>query len=83
MTNKHDTIWIWIRTKNRKYRVVSNKQHGCIKVYDNHGHLILEKTNLTKKQIEQFETTFLTTIAKKLSSDEPPQDHTFFDPMIA
>ena len=77
MTNEH--IWAWLQTRGEIFRVVSDIEIGFVKVYDGSGNIIMERNNLSKKQIEVLEENFLSVVAKRLN--EVPKEP-FYDPMI-
>ena len=54
MTNNNETVWAWIQTKGRQYKVISNKEKGTIKVYNEKNEKVTERINLSKKQVEIF-----------------------------
>jgi len=80
------TIWAWLQTKGKIFKVISNPEQGIIEVRNENGETLIRKTNLSRRQVELIEKKFLNTIAKKLNgrNDIPlrkPKDS--FDPMVA
>lgn len=71
-----------LRPRGKIFRLVSNTNRGTIKVYDNKGKMILEKRNLSKRQIELVEKGFLNIVAKKLDQVQAEPSIDGFDPMI-
>ena len=80
-----ENIWAWLQAKGRIYKVISNTQTGTIKVYDEKGNMVMEKKNLSSKQVEIVEESFLSVVVKRLNS-EPTSEKKYpqerFDPMI-
>ncbi len=82
----NETIWAWLQTKGKIFKVISNPEQGTIEVRNENGETLIRKTNLSRRQVELIEKNFLNTIAKKLNenNDTPlrkPKDS--FDPMVA
>ncbi len=82
----NETIWAWLQTKGKIFKVISNPERGTIEVRNENGETLIRKTNLSRRQVELIEKNFLNTIAKKLNgnNDVPlrkPKDS--FDPMVA
>jgi hypothetical protein len=84
MTSEH--IWIWLQTKGKIFKVISDPERGIIEVINAKGEILIRKTNLIKRQVETVEKNFLHHIAKKLNGHEPSkssQNQDTFDPMIS
>jgi len=82
----NETIWAWLQTKGKVFKVISNPKRGTIEVLNENGETLIRKTNLTKRQVEIVEKLFLKTVATKINgrSEIPlrkPKDS--YDPMIA
>ena len=78
-------IWAWLQAKGRIFKVITNTQTGTIKVYDEKGNMVMEKKNLSSKQVEIVEENFLSVVAKRLNGEQTsekkyPQER--FDPMV-
>lgn len=81
-----ENIWTWLQTKGRIFKVISNPQTGIIRVYDEKGNMVMEKKNMSRKQVEAVEESFLSVVAKRLSGTPTPEKkfpQGRFDPMIA
>lgn len=81
-----ETIWKWLQSKGKTFRVISNADNGTIEVLNEKGETLVRKKNLSKRQVEHIERTFLSSIATKIShepepSPQKPKDS--FDPMVA
>ena len=83
MIKKNSIIWTWLKTKGKIFKVVSNPAKGTIKVYDEKGKLLMKKTNLSKKQVELVEDSFLSFVVNKLNSFDIKHQKEDFDPMVA
>jgi hypothetical protein len=83
LTKKNSNIWTWLKTKGKIFKVVSNPAKGTIKVYDEKGKLLMKKTNLSKKQVELVEDSFLSFVVNKLNSFDIKCQKEDFDPMVA
>ena len=83
MTKKNDNIWAWLQANGKIFKVVSNPKNGSIIVYDRNGNVLIKKTNLSKKQVEIVEDSFLDVVAKKLNKINIKSLRDQFDPMIA
>ena len=83
MTKKNSSIWTWLKTKGKIFKVVSNPAKGTIKVYDEKGKLLMKKTNLSKKQVELVEDSFLSFVVSKLNGFDIKHQKEDFDPMVA
>ncbi len=82
----NETIWAWLQTKGKIFKVISNPERGTIEVLNENGETLIRKTNLSRRQVELVEKNFLRLVAKKLNgNNEPsfrkPKDP--FDPMVA
>ena len=82
----NETIWAWLQTKGKIFKVISNPERGTIEVRNENGETLIRKTNLSRRQVELIEKKFLNTIAKKLNGNKDaslrkPKDS--FDPMVA
>ena len=82
MIKKKDNIWAWFQTKGKIFKVVSNPNKGTITVYDENGKILMKKTNLSKKQVEIVENSFLDIVVKKLNDIDFKNRREQFDPMI-
>ena len=78
-------IWAWLQAKGRIFKVITNTQTGTIKVYDEKGNMVMEKKNMSRKQVEIVEESFLSVVAKRLNG-EPTSEKKYlqerFDPMV-
>jgi hypothetical protein len=83
VTKKNSNIWTWLKAKGKIFKVVSNPAKGTIKVYDEKGKLLMKKTNLSKKQVELVEDSFLSFVVSKLNSFDIKYQKEDFDPMVA
>ena len=81
MTSEH--IWTWLRAKGKLFKVISDPENGIIEVINEHGEILIRKTNLTRRQVELVEKNFLRTVAKKLNERVPGNSRENFDPSIA
>jgi hypothetical protein len=84
MTSEH--IWVWLQTKGKVFKVISDPEKGIIEVINEKGEILIRKTNLSKRQVETVEKNFLFQIAKR--SNDRGQTQTgekrdAFDPMIS
>ena len=85
MSNEH--IWVWMQSKKKAYKVISDIERGIIEVYNERGEIVLRKENLSRRQVEMVEKNFLASVAKRIyersavKPSRPPVDP--FDPMIA
>ena len=82
MGAESENTWNWYQASGNKLKVISNAKKGTIRVYNENGEIILEKTNLTKDQIKIIEHNFLCHVTKKsipFSKNVKNQ----FDPMVA
>ena len=82
----NETIWAWLQTKGKIFKVISNPEQGTIEVLNENGETLIRKTNLSRRQVELIEKNFLRSVAKKLNGDNDipfrkPKDP--FDPMVA
>lgn len=83
MTSEH--IWAWLQTKRKIFKVISDPERGIIEVINEKGEILIRKTNLSKRQVENVEKIFLLHIAKKLNGRNTTASHENrdpFDPMI-
>jgi hypothetical protein len=83
MAKKTESIWTWLKAKGKIFKVVSNPAKGTIKVYDKKGKLLMKKTNLSKKQVELVEDSFLSFVVSKLNGFDIKHQKEDFDPMVA
>ena len=83
MTKDTDSIWAWLQAQGKIFKVVSNPNNGAIMVYDENGRVLMKKINLSKKQVEIVEDSFLYVVAKKLNNIDFKNYREQFDPMIA
>jgi hypothetical protein len=84
MTSEH--IWVWLQTKGKIFKIISDPERGIIEVINEKGEILIRKTNLSKRQVETVEKNFLHHIAKKINSREPSklsENQDPFDPMIS
>ena len=82
----NETIWAWVQTKGKIFKVISNSERGTIEVLNENGETLIRKTNLSRRQVELIEQNFLRSVAKKLNgNNEPPyrKPKDSFDPMVA
>ncbi len=82
----NETIWAWLQSKGKIFKVISNPDRGTIEVLNENGETLIRKTNLSRGQVELLEKNFLNFVAKKLngSDDVHLRKHTdSFDPMVA
>jgi len=68
------SIWIWLQPGNKAWKVISDYEKGIIRVYNEKGEIILEKTGLSKAVISIIEAHFLNVVATKLSDYESGTD---------
>jgi hypothetical protein len=83
MTSEH--IWVWLHTKGKIFKVVSDPERGIIEVINEKGEILIRKTNLSKRQVEIVEKNFLHLIAKRINGRDIVRNHEnkdSFDPMI-
>lgn len=80
MTSEH--IWTWLRAKGKKLKVISDPENGFIEVLNEHGEILIRKTNLTRRQVELVEKNFLETVSKKVQRRVPGNSRDTFDPNI-
>jgi len=83
MTSEH--IWVWLQTKGKTFKVISDPERGIIEVINEKGEILIRKTNLTKRQVEIVEKNFLHFIAKRINGRGPSRSREntdTFDPMI-
>lgn len=83
MTSEH--IWTWLQTKGKIFKVISDPERGIIEVINEKGEIVIQKTNLSKRQVETVEKNFLSHVAKRLNRREPQtksEKQDTFDPMI-
>jgi len=81
----NETIWAWLQAKGRVYKVISNPDQGTIEVLNEHGEILIRKTNMSRKQVELVEKNFLKTVATKINEnpDVPlRKSKDTFDPMV-
>jgi hypothetical protein len=83
VTKKNSIIWTWLKAKGKIFKIISNPAKGTIKVYGEKGKLLMKKTNLSKKQVELVEDSFLSFVVNKLNSFETKHQKEDFDPMVA
>jgi len=83
VTKKNSNIWTWLKAKGKIFKVVYNPAKGTIKVYDEKGKLLMKKTNLSQKQVELVEDSFLSFVVNKLNSFDIKHQKEDFDPMVA
>lgn len=84
MTSEH--IWVWLQTKGKVFKVISNPEKGIIEVINEKGEILIRKTHLSKRQVETVEKNFLFQIAKRSNGREQTQiseKQDAFDPMIS
>jgi hypothetical protein len=84
MTSEH--IWVWLQTKGKIFKIISDPERGIIEVINEKGEILIRKTNLSKRQVETVEKNFLHHIAKKIKGCEPSLssgNQDTFDPMIS
>ena len=82
----NETIWTWLRTKGKIFKVISNPDRGTIEVLNENGETLIRKTNLSRRQVELVEKNFLNFVAKKLNGNNETQSKkpgVTFDPMVA
>ncbi len=65
----NETIWAWLQTKGKIFKVISDPERGTIEVRNEDGETLIRKTNLSRRQVELIEKNFLNTIAKKLNGN--------------
>ena len=83
MTKDMESIWAWLQVQGKIFKVVSNLNNGTITVYNQNGKVLMKKTDLSKKQVETVEDSFLYVVAKKLNNIDFKNYREQFDPMIA
>lgn len=84
MTSEH--IWVWLQTKGKVFKVISDPERGFIEVINEKGEILIRKTNLSRRQVETVENNFLNHIAKRLNGRQPSkssESQDTFDPMIS
>jgi len=81
VTSEH--IWTWLRAKGKLFKVISDPENGIIEVINEHGEILIRKTNLTRRQVELVEKNFLLTVAKKINGRVQSSSREHFDPSIA
>lgn len=60
----NETIWAWLQTKGKIFKVISNPERGTIEVLNENGETLIRKTNLSRRQVELIEQNFLRSVAK-------------------
>lgn len=80
MTSEH--IWTWLRAKGKLFKIISDPENGIIEVINEHGEILIRKTNMTRRQVELVEKNFLQTVAHKLNGRVPGKSKDTFDPSI-
>ena len=73
MASEH--IWVWLQTKGKTFKVISDPEKGIIEVINEKGEILIRKTNLSKRQVETVEKNFLHHIAKKIKRTRTQQIH--------
>lgn len=68
-------VWAWLQPGNRIWKVVSDPDRGTIRVYDQNGELIFERSGLPKEVISVIETNFLSFVAADLSESKNEKDY--------
>ena len=68
-------VWAWLQTGNKIWKVVSDYDAGTIRVYDETGELIYERSGLSKEIISVIETQFLKIVAMNLSEKNNDRDY--------
>ena len=68
-------IWAWLQTGNKIWKVVSDYDAGSIRVYDETGELIYERSGLSKEIISVIEANFLKIVASNLSDQKSDKDY--------
>ena len=82
MGDESENTWTWYQASGNKLKVVSNAKKGFIRVYNESGEVVMEKTNLTKDQVKIVEYNFLYHVSKN-SIPRSKNIHKKFDPMVA
>lgn len=80
MTN--ETIWTWLRSKGKIFKVISNPDKGIIEVLNEKGETLIRKTNLSRRQVEIVEKKFLHLVAKKSNANTHGNSEETYDPMV-
>ena len=55
----NESIWTWLQTKGKTFKVISNPEKGTIEVINENGETLIRKTNLSRRQVELVEKNFL------------------------
>ena len=88
----NETVWAWLQTRGKIFKVFSNPEKGTIEVRNENGETLIRKTNLSRRQVELIEKNFLAPIAKKINGNNTNNEKSVtplkkqkdsFDPMIA
>jgi hypothetical protein len=81
----NETVWAWIRSNGKVFRVISNPFKGTIEVLNEKGETLIRKTNLSRRQVELVEKNLLHLVAQRLNGrhkDKPEPDESY-DPMVS
>jgi hypothetical protein len=86
MASEH--TWIWMRSRKKPFKVISDPEKGIIEVYNESGEIVIRKENLSRRQVEFVEKNYLSMVARKVGDHLPrvtpkPVTQDPFDPMIS
>ncbi len=68
-------VWAWLQSGNKIWKVVSDYEAGTIRVYDETGEIIYERSGLSKEIIAVIESNFLKIVASNLSDQKSDKDY--------
>jgi hypothetical protein len=68
-------VWAWLQSGNKVWKVVSDYDAGSIRVYDETGEIIYERSGLSKEIISVIEANFLKIVASNLSDKKSEKDY--------
>ncbi len=80
---KSEKTWTWLKSKGKIFKIISNPAKGTIEVLNEKGEILIRKTNLSRRQVENVEKNFLNMISKKSNENCELKSNQNFDPMIA
>jgi hypothetical protein len=83
MSEMAENRWLWYQASGKAFRVISDAKKGYIRVYNEAGTLIMEKTHLTKDQVKIIEHNFLCHVSKKARVSSRLSTNDTYDPMVA
>ncbi len=59
--------WLWPQPNKKNWLVVTDEKEGTIKVYNEKGDILTDKTNLSEVVVKLIEKNFFDTVGIKLS----------------